>query len=453
MLGLGHGEIQGSREDPGGRREQADPSPLFDRRLGLPVPRLSCLAADEPAGRHADQRGVRLLPHAGGRPAGQSRDRPHRDDPRRRQRHLPQQDLRQVQGQPARSAGGPDPAIPADPRGRARLQCHGVRTRGLRGRRPDRDLRPPGAGSRRHLHHRLVRQGPDAAGAAGRGADGPDQEDQARARGGDGEVRRDARQGRRRAGAGGRFDRQRAGRAGHRHQDGGAAHQRIRVARNAAGAHQGDQAAQAARIAGEQCRADPHLQAARVAAGRCPGTGRSRFLRQAPPRSQRAAAVAGAAGLPDAAAALHQRAGRGHGAGRADVRACAGEEGRAHGHTRRFRVEEAQPRLHDRGLRADPGREAARRVDRRGDAGRHRGLRLRDRRTRFEQCRPGRRVAGPAGRTVGRRQFDAAARGLPAADASHARRRGRSISWATAATGMPASCSTGRSRSRPPSPG
>ena len=57
---------------------------------------------------------------------------------------LPQRDLRQVQGQPARPAGGPDPAIPADPRGRQGLQHHGLRARGLRGRRPDRDLRAHG---------------------------------------------------------------------------------------------------------------------------------------------------------------------------------------------------------------------------------------------------------------------------------------------------------------------
>ena len=39
------------------------------------------------------------------------------------------------------AAGGPDPAVPADPRGGQGVQRHGVRARGLRGRRPDRDLR------------------------------------------------------------------------------------------------------------------------------------------------------------------------------------------------------------------------------------------------------------------------------------------------------------------------
>ena len=69
---------------------------------------------------------------------------------------------------------------------------------------------------------------------AGRRDDGPDQEDQARARGGDGEVRRHARQGGRRPGAGRRFDRQRAGRARHRRQDRGPADQRVRRPRDAA---------------------------------------------------------------------------------------------------------------------------------------------------------------------------------------------------------------------------
>ena len=120
----------------------------------------------------------------------------------------------------------PEDLIPQFPLIREAAKAFNVtvlRARGLRGRRPDRDLRPPGGRGRRHLHHRVVRQGPDAAHPAGRRDDGPDQEDQARARGGDGEVRRHAGQGRRRAGAGRRFDRQRAGRAGHRRQDRGPA--------------------------------------------------------------------------------------------------------------------------------------------------------------------------------------------------------------------------------------
>ena len=237
VLGLEHGKIEGTGRRRGPERQwrrQADPQPLPGRRLGLPVPRLSRAAADEPARRHADQRRVRLLPHAGGRPSGQARGRPYRHDPRCRRGDVPQRDLRQVQGQPPAAARGPDPAISADPRGGPRLQHHGVRAQRLRGRRPDRHLRPPGRRGRRHLHHRLLRQGPDAAHPAGRRDDGPDQEDQARARGGDGEVRRHAGQGGRRPGAGRRFDRQRAGRARHRRQDRGAAHQRVRRSRDAA---------------------------------------------------------------------------------------------------------------------------------------------------------------------------------------------------------------------------
>ena len=210
----GRGARQGpgpsSNQDGQERRRHADPAPLSGRRLGLPVPRLPRAAADDAARRHADQRRLRLLPHAGGRHARQSRGRSHRDDPRCEGHDLPQRDLRQVQGQPARAAGGPDPAIPADPRGGPGVQRHGVRARGLRGRRPDRDLCPVGGRGGRHLHHRVVRQGPDAADPAGRRDDRPDQEGEARARGGDGEVRRHAGQGGRRAGAGRRFDRQRA---------------------------------------------------------------------------------------------------------------------------------------------------------------------------------------------------------------------------------------------------
>ena len=83
-----------------------------------------------------------------------------------------------------------------------------------------------------------------------------------------------------------------------------------------------------------------------------------------------------------------------------------------------------QPALHRRRLRADPGRDGARRMDRRGDQGRRRRLRLRDRRARCQQCRPGRRVAGAARRPVGQRQFRPPARGLPAARPSRAGRRG-----------------------------
>ena len=96
-------------------------------------------------------------------------------------------------------------------------------------------------------HHRLLRQGPDAAHRPGvvdvrlhEGRSGSTPR-------GDREVRRAARKGGGRAGARRRLDRQRAGRSGHRRQDGGAAHQRIRRPRNAARPRRRDQAAEAPR--------------------------------------------------------------------------------------------------------------------------------------------------------------------------------------------------------------
>ena len=55
------------------------------------------------------------------------------------------------------------PAIRLRPRGGARLRPALHRAGRLRGRRPDRDLCAPGLRGRRHRHHRVVRQGPDAA--------------------------------------------------------------------------------------------------------------------------------------------------------------------------------------------------------------------------------------------------------------------------------------------------
>ena len=55
------------------------------------------------------------------------------------------------------------PAVPADPRGGARLRPAVPGAGRLRGRRPDRDLCARGLRGRRQLHHRVVRQGPDAA--------------------------------------------------------------------------------------------------------------------------------------------------------------------------------------------------------------------------------------------------------------------------------------------------
>ena len=73
-----------------------------------------------------------------------------------------------LQGAPARPAGGSRAAIPADARHRARLRPDADRAGPLRGRRPDRHLRAPGARARRRRADRLRRQGPDAARRAGR---------------------------------------------------------------------------------------------------------------------------------------------------------------------------------------------------------------------------------------------------------------------------------------------
>ena len=65
--------------------------------------------------------------------------------------HLPQQALSRLQGAPAAGAGRPDPAICADPRGRARLRPALPGAGRLRGRRSDRDLcraRPASAARR-----------------------------------------------------------------------------------------------------------------------------------------------------------------------------------------------------------------------------------------------------------------------------------------------------------------
>ena len=77
--------------------------------------------------------------------------------------HVPHRFLSRLQGQPLRAAGRSHSAVPADPRGRARLR-HPVPGAGrLRGRRPDRDLCAARLRGRGDDHHRLFRQGSDAA--------------------------------------------------------------------------------------------------------------------------------------------------------------------------------------------------------------------------------------------------------------------------------------------------
>ena len=153
--------------------------------------------------------------------------------------HLPQRDVRPVQGPPSRRAGGSGAPVRADPPGGRGLQRRLGRAGRLRGRRSDRHLCPPGGGGRRRGHHRRLRQGSDAAGQ-------PDSdhvrhhEGQAHRRGrGRRALRRGARPGDRRPGTGRRFGRQRARRAGDRGQDRGAVDQRVWRSRYTVGAGRG----------------------------------------------------------------------------------------------------------------------------------------------------------------------------------------------------------------------
>ena len=117
----------------------------------------------------------------------------------------------------------------------------------LRGRRSDRDLCAAGRRARRDHHHRLLRQGSDAA----RDRQGHDvrhhEGSPYRHSRSDREIRRAAGEGGRGAGAGRRFHRQRAGRARHRRQDRGAIDRRIWRPRTVAVPRRRDQAAEAAR--------------------------------------------------------------------------------------------------------------------------------------------------------------------------------------------------------------
>ena len=172
---------------------------------------------------------------------------------------------------PDYKAHRPDPPgdlIPQFPLVRKAVRCLRPavpRTGRLRGRRPDRDLRPAGLRGGRHHHHRVVRQGPDAARERLRRHVRHHEGQEDRPRRGDREIRRAARQGDRGAGPDRRFDRQRAGRAGHRRQDRGAADRRIRRPRNAARARRRDQAGEAPADADRQCREGARLEEARHA--------------------------------------------------------------------------------------------------------------------------------------------------------------------------------------------
>ena len=239
-------ESKGRRQAGGKGRPR-----LSDRRLRLHLPRLSRPAAPHPPLGRAPGRGrARLLRHAVEASARGWRAfpaHPFRGDLRPFRAHVSQRALCRLQGASPGHAGGPRPAISADPRRGEGLQRRLPRAEGLRGRRPHRHLRARGAGSRRRRDHRLLRQGPDAARAPGRAHVRHHEEQGDRRGGGDGALRRAAVEGHRGAGADRRPHRQRARRARHRGEDRGAAHQRIWRSRHAARPRLRDHAAEAAR--------------------------------------------------------------------------------------------------------------------------------------------------------------------------------------------------------------
>ena len=212
----GNSEKQQSLRQDGGEGRPC----LSNRRLRLHLPRLSRIAAAHPAlGRAPRRRGARLLRHV---VEAAPRDRRARSaDPSRRhlrpvRAHVPQRVILRLQGKPVDAARRPHSAISADPRRSPCLQRRLHREARLRGRRSDRDLRARGSGGRSRGDHRVIRQGPYAARAAGRADVRHDEEQDDRRGRGDRALRRTAVQGGRGAGADRQFDRQRAGRTGHR---------------------------------------------------------------------------------------------------------------------------------------------------------------------------------------------------------------------------------------------
>ncbi len=132
---------------------------------------------------------------------------------------------------------------------------------GLRGRRPDRHLCAARQRGQGHHHHRLLRQGPDAARRQWRHHVRHHEGPPYRARRGDREIRRRAGEGNRGTGADRRFIRQRAGRTRHRRQNRGAVDRRIRRSRNAAQARERNQTRQTPAVADRQRRDRAHLEA------------------------------------------------------------------------------------------------------------------------------------------------------------------------------------------------
>ena len=183
-------------------------------------------------------RDLRALPDDPANRAGAAADPPVRGV-RRARRQFPQRDLSGVQGAPpvdAARAGGPAGAGPA--RGR-RLRAGPAGGAGVRGRRHHRQPGEGGDGGGHGGRDLLVRQGPHAALLRRGVRPGHDAEPALRRRRGAREVRRGARAGRRRAGPHGRQHRQRPRRRRHRPQDGGRAHQQVRLAGRAARARLG----------------------------------------------------------------------------------------------------------------------------------------------------------------------------------------------------------------------
>ena len=136
---------------------------LSDRRLGLHLPRLSRAAAADPLRRDADQRGARLFATCWrsccARPTPTT-SRWSSTIPAARSATASTTSTRPTAREP------PDDLIPQFKLVREATDAFGVcqhRGGGLRGRRSDRDLFARGGRGRRDRHHRLVRQGHDAA--------------------------------------------------------------------------------------------------------------------------------------------------------------------------------------------------------------------------------------------------------------------------------------------------
>ena len=151
----------------------ADGTPPAARRQRPHLPRLlrpHRPAADDVEGRARHGR-VRLHQHRAardpGREAGSRRGRL-----RPRQADLPPRAIRGVQGQPDADAGRHAGADPQGAGGRQGAGDPGLRARGLRGRRRDRDAGGPGRGARLRDHHPHRRPGHAPARERAHPADG-----------------------------------------------------------------------------------------------------------------------------------------------------------------------------------------------------------------------------------------------------------------------------------------